>query len=247
MDEKLVPNSTQIPNFILDFIIPNITEAEVKCLLYICRRTYGFHKERDRISLSQFVNGIKTKEGKELDCGSGVSRPAVVEALKNFIGAGLVEVIKTNRGNFYKINTENIDLNEVVKKVNQLRKLTRSGKEGLPKQVKLLNLQKKGKKEKESIALIDLFNKEIQISENDHNRTLLLQEKGKFLSYWTEKSPNGKKERWQMERVFDIKRRWDTWLTNLSNWTKPKEYKKPEIRTSGGAAKIGDLIKSRQT
>ena len=52
---KLIPNSTQIPNVILDKIIPGIPNAEAKCLLYICRRTYGFHKEKDRISLTQFT------------------------------------------------------------------------------------------------------------------------------------------------------------------------------------------------
>lgn len=150
MDKVLIPNSTQIPNIILDFITPNISEAECKCLLYICRRTYGFRKELDRISLSQFVDGIKNKDGFVLDSGSGITRPAVVEALRNLIGSGLVEVIRTGRGNYYKINLnlniENKADNEVVKKVNQLRKLTKSSKASKPKQVKLLNLQKKGNK-----------------------------------------------------------------------------------------------------
>lgn len=142
MEEKhLIPNSTQIPNVLLDFVIPRISEAEGKCLLYICRRTYGFHKERDRISLTQFVEGLKDK-----DYGSGLSRPAVVEALRNLIGAGLVKTIPTSKGNYYEINLDLAVDNQVVKKVNQLRRLTKSGKESKPKQVKLLNLQKKGNK-----------------------------------------------------------------------------------------------------
>lgn len=144
--KSLIPNSTQIPNILLDFVIPKISEAEGKCLLYICRRTYGFHKERDRISLSQFVDGIKNRDDKILDYGAGVSRPAVVEALKNLVGSGLVDVIKTNGGNYYEINLGKLVDNEVVKKVNQLRKLTKTSKESLPKQVKLLNPQKKGNK-----------------------------------------------------------------------------------------------------
>lgn len=148
-ENKLIPNSTQIPNVILDLIIPKISEAEAKCLLYVCRRTYGFHKERDRISLSQFVDGLKDRNGNKLDYGAGLSRPAVVEALRNLIGAGIVNVIKTNSGNYYEINlnllVEN-SIEEVVKKVNQLRKLTKIGKESKPKQVKLLNLQNKGNK-----------------------------------------------------------------------------------------------------
>ncbi len=156
-ENKLIPNSTQTPNIISDLIEPRIPEGEIRCLRYICRRTYGFHKERDRISLTQFVKGIKDRNDKQLDYGAGLSRPSVVEALKNLIGADLVKVIKTPGGNYYEINLklfENRDMrevaDEVVKKVNQLRKLTRSGKESLPKQVKLLNPQKKGNKEKQS-------------------------------------------------------------------------------------------------
>ena len=46
-----------------------------------------------------------------------------------------------------------------------------------------------------------------------------LQHKQNFLDYWTEANPNGKKERWQMERVFDVKRRFLTWLRNHKRWS----------------------------
>ncbi len=148
-ENKLIPNSTQIPNVILDLIIPGISEAETKCLLYICRRTYGFHKEKDRISLSQFVDGLKDKDGKKLDYGAGLSRPAVVEALKNLIGAGIIKAIKTPGGNYYEINLDFIINNPieggVVNKVNQLRKLTRSSKVSKPEVVNLVNPQNKEK------------------------------------------------------------------------------------------------------
>jgi hypothetical protein len=150
MEKKLIPNSTQIPNIILDKIIPRIPEAEGKCLLYICRRTYGFHKEEDRISLSQFTDGIKDRDSEILDYGSGLSRPSVVEALKHLVKSGIVKVRKDTSGNWFEINCElcvdkYVD-NEVVKKINQLKKLTKSSKANLPKQVKLFNPQKKGNK-----------------------------------------------------------------------------------------------------
>ena len=138
MDKQLIPNSTQIPNILLDFVLPELPAGEMRCLLYICRRTFGFHKEQDRISFSQFVKGIKDK-----DKGCGVSRPVVAEAIKNLLKAGAIFVQRDTRGNVYKINLD-MDLVEVVKKVNQLRYLTKSGKESKPKVVKLLNLQKKG-------------------------------------------------------------------------------------------------------
>lgn len=155
--KSLIPNSTQIPNVFFDFIFPNISEADMKCLLYICRRTYGFHKERDRISLSQFVRGIQSSSGEVFDSGSGVSRPAVVGALKNLVGARLVKVTKIGSINSYEINSElTVDksvINAVVKKVNQLRKLTKTSKESKPKQVNLLNPQKKGNKGNKDVII----------------------------------------------------------------------------------------------
>jgi hypothetical protein len=46
----------------------------------------------------------------------------------------------------------------------------------------------------------------------------------KFYNYWTEKNAKGK-ERWEMEKFFDIKRRIATWLGNASKYEpiKPKQ------------------------
>ena len=145
-NKKLIPNSTQIPNIILDFLIPRLPGAEAKCILYICRRTYGFHKEKDRISFSQFLNGIKNRKGEKLDCGSGLkSRSSVNEALKNLSKAGAIFIEKSTKGNLYEINL-NMSVDKVVQKVNQYRKQTRIGTLNKPKQVRLLYPQKKGNK-----------------------------------------------------------------------------------------------------
>ena len=80
------------------------------------------------------------------------------------------------------------------------------------------------------------------------NITLLQEEKSKFLSYWLEKSPNGKKCRWEMEKVFDVKRRWSTWIHNVEKRQKPVEYKK-EIDTTprSGFGCIGDVLRKKTT
>lgn len=54
------PNYTQIPNIILDNI-DKFSNTEFKILLLICRKTFGWHKEKDKISYSQL---IKTGLGK---------------------------------------------------------------------------------------------------------------------------------------------------------------------------------------
>lgn len=53
---------TQVPNFLFDTLLPNLTESELKVILVVIRQTIGWfdkrtgkRKERDRISVSQFV------------------------------------------------------------------------------------------------------------------------------------------------------------------------------------------------
>ena len=48
-----------------------------------------------------------------------------------------------------------------------------------------------------------------------------------FIDYWTEKSHNGKKEKWQMEKTFDVGRRLIKWSNNDFDglWKEHKEYK----------------------
>ena len=41
-----------------------------------------------------------------------------------------------------------------------------------------------------------------------------------FIDYWTEKSPRGKKMRWQKQKTFDVKRRMQRWAKN--NYNTPK-------------------------
>ena len=154
MDEKnkhnLIPNSTPLPNIILDKVIPLIPDAEARCLIYICRRTFGFQKESDRISFSQFIGGIKDRRGIVLDYGTGLSRQSVASGLKNLIKAEAIAVSKSNKGNFYKINLH-MDVDKVVNLIDQSRKLTKSSLKNRPKSVYELDTQNLGKKEKASI------------------------------------------------------------------------------------------------
>ena len=152
--DKITPNSTQVPNILIDFLFPNIPDAEMKCLLYICRRTFGFRRSSDRISYSQFINGIKTREGRILDLGTGLSRQSVNIALRSLGFSGAIKVNKQGKTNLYAINLE-MDVKSVVSKIDQSRKLTKKEQISRPKQGKLFDLQKKGKKEK-----IDFSNQE---------------------------------------------------------------------------------------
>jgi hypothetical protein len=76
-------NTTPVPDVLFDQLLPILNESELKVLLYIIRRTAGFKKPTDAISLTQFQKGIKKRAtGEILDRGCGVKdRATIVKAL----------------------------------------------------------------------------------------------------------------------------------------------------------------------
>jgi hypothetical protein len=84
------PTYTQVPDEVFDELLSKLSGAELKVLLYIIRRTFGFKKESDSISLSQLVNGIRTRDGERLDSGTGLSKGAVAMAVKSLEAKGVL-------------------------------------------------------------------------------------------------------------------------------------------------------------
>lgn len=89
------PNYTQFPNYVLDWVLAELNLSETRVYLYVLRRTFGFHRSYERITIDQFVNGKKDTDGKKLDRGAGISRIAVRAALKSLEKAGLVRKVKS--------------------------------------------------------------------------------------------------------------------------------------------------------
>jgi len=54
-------------------------------------------------------------------------------------------------------------------------------------------------------------------SDREHSSAELI----KFYSYWTESNQSWTKQRWQMEKTFDVKRRLATWFSRSSSFSKP--------------------------
>lgn len=48
---------------------------------------------------------------------------------------------------------------------------------------------------------------------------ILRKEIQKFIQYWTEPTRNGKRERWQLEKTFEVKRRLVTWFSRIKERT----------------------------
>src|SRR4051812_15426338 len=76
------PTFTPVPDSLFDEIAPNLTEAELRVVLYIMRRTFGFKKQSDAISINQLIGGIQTRDGRVIDRGTGMSRQGVMRGVK---------------------------------------------------------------------------------------------------------------------------------------------------------------------
>jgi len=97
------PNYTQIPNVLLDNMA-DLSHAQFKVMMYICRRTFGFHKEADNIALSQMLNGIK-KDGIKIESGTGLSRQGLINVLNQLEEKEIIKTIKRkNKTTNYVVN-----------------------------------------------------------------------------------------------------------------------------------------------
>lgn len=94
------PNTTPVPDELFDFLLNVLTGNELKLVMYIIRRTYGFKKESDNISLSQMLNGIVKRDGTRLDSGAGLSKPTLLRALRTLAKSEVI--IAERRGSKQK-------------------------------------------------------------------------------------------------------------------------------------------------
>lgn len=100
------PNYTQIPNVILDEWLKEVSPAAGIILMIICRQTFGWHKQSDMISQSQFIEK------------SGMTRNTVKNALAELTENGMIEQSKRNAGGkslctVYSIKVSKIDRSEI--------------------------------------------------------------------------------------------------------------------------------------
>src|SRR5918992_504428 len=84
------PNYTPVPDELFDEQLPDLSGSELKVLLYIIRRTFGFKKDSDNISLNQLLHGITTKEGEVLDRRTGLTKKTLLEAIKSLVEKNLI-------------------------------------------------------------------------------------------------------------------------------------------------------------
>lgn len=100
---KFTPNSFQLANAFVDEAMCKLSDAAVKIYIIIVRKTRGWMKEMDAISLTQ------------LEEFSGKSHPTVVRCIKELVEVGLIKKHHQSKyGNVYSA-LDNYDVGEFVR------------------------------------------------------------------------------------------------------------------------------------
>lgn len=207
---------TPIANELLEklYFAP-LNGSELKICLMVIRKTYGYGKKEDWISLSQFSKEIS------------LPRQNVCRVLKKLVANKLL--LKTEMR--LKLN-KNYDEwlvakkrpsrqrgNEVVAneaiRVVANRRHTKDNitKEIITKERTPAQKMKDFLKNPES-AIQALITKGV----NEH---LAREEIKKFISYWSELNKSGTKQRWEKQETFEVGRRLATWFNNIKAFNKP--------------------------
>ena len=260
-------NYTRIVNKALDELVKApLLSAELAICLFVIRKTWGFNKSTDKISLSQFQNGVKR------------SRPTVVKALKNLQLVNILQLVKvgthTNDGSEWKFNKYHkewvlVNTSELVKdrtstSKEKLKKLVKTPKH--TKDNTKYNIQKKGEvaliaqaptPSKNAIMFFKgvndlktkiqspeaestrLFLREVESKYQGSKKDIIWREIQKFTNYWTELNGSGTKQRWQTEKTFEVDRRLVTWFGNV------KEFKQVDIKNNN-KYQVGVVQKKKQ-
>lgn len=107
----IAPQYTSVPDIVFDELMSRLSGAELKVLMYIIRRTFGFKKNADDISYSQMLKGIRTRDGVQLDAGAGInSRTTLSKAIQRLSEMEIIEIIKNssaehgNEATTYRLN-----------------------------------------------------------------------------------------------------------------------------------------------
>jgi hypothetical protein len=159
----LIPNTTQIPNILLDEVMPRLSGSALKVLLIVARKTYGFQKTSDKISLSQ------------LQQFSGMSKQSVINGIRD-LGpllktiAGTVDGAPNETGmNEYSLNLD-VVTGGLVQKLDQSKKLTST------------------KNDQKPVQKLDTQNQVLQNQDRAHAKRALQQPDSRireFFDFWT--------------------------------------------------------------
>lgn len=93
-----IPNTSAIPNILFDYWMFKLSPAEFKVLMCIARKTYGWHKNNDQISIRQ------------IEKMTGLHRSGIIKNIDSLTTLGLLNKIKSKTSdgddapNRYEVN-----------------------------------------------------------------------------------------------------------------------------------------------
>lgn len=140
-NRQFYPNTFQTPNVLID-VMPSLSESELRILIAVIRKTYGWHKPKDKIAQSQYR------------LMTGLSKPSIQNGVKGLIEKGLIEIIKKGHGREsteYAILLHNLEVKNLAPTGKEALPLEGknsdlTGKEALPTKPTKQNLKQKGEK-----------------------------------------------------------------------------------------------------
>jgi phage replication O-like protein O len=205
MTKILAPNVTYVPNIIFDYWLNRLSPAEFKVLLAICRKTFGWHKVQDKISLTQ------------LEKLTGLSRKGIEKSLKILEKHGLIEKEKSkcpHGGN--GVNKYVINVYSVTNEEDQGRELSTLGVGNSGNQGRELSTVTKETITKEIDISKDISNTSdisLDISKNLHSS---------IVSWKKSLNKNSTPQKWQpdIDKMLRIDGRTEKQINEVIDWLK---------------------------
>lgn len=216
---QLEDGYTQIADEILEALArTNLSQYQHRIVYTIFRKTYGYGKRDDWISLSQF------------EAATGMRRQHVWRALKELEARKIVT--RTGYNNrvirFNKRYAEWVSLPGGVRGDQGVTRsgtgVTRSGSRVSPDRVTTIKSSTIKTVTKESGRTPNQIAKDFFTNEETQSdliqffvlkggvSSVIEQELRKFVDYWTEPNKSGTRTRWEMQATFDVKRRLIRWF-----------------------------------
>ena len=112
-DSRFIPNSFQVPNAVIDELMAELSGAELKCYLAILRKTKGWNKDFDAVSVTQLMSV------------TGLSNRAVIDACNHLVELNLLYQKTGSRG--VKIFSVNLCNNFTSEKSSPVKKVHGTG------------------------------------------------------------------------------------------------------------------------
>jgi len=84
MDKRIyLPNTTQTPNDILDNSMKELSGSEFKVIMAILRKTLGWHKWADYISISQIMEATGLSNRQSINCVNSLEKKGFIRTKKS--------------------------------------------------------------------------------------------------------------------------------------------------------------------